>query len=692
MFLALLMVFGMFPATVFTALAAGVPDSLVTSLAQLYDGDETRAREELEALYDAGLIDSDGNMVPLDIREDGKSVNLEDIAQRIADGEKVGELTVNGNAVTPEKLTQLQQVNAMLEVLRLIDKDVEITDEHVANLQSLLEGIADGSIDLSDVIFRGEMQMSATRSASLLGATDNLPENTGSGTVDATEGKYSQPYISGSTYEDSHSFTLSDPNNTTWYTTNSVTSGAVVTISCDEKASADSTFTVTATLNKAQSVPVSFDWAAVSDVIALTEDAESGAVTSGTVTWAANDTQLTKTFQVTLGAKSGYWVGSQCFVINVGNINNAVFEGGKTALSKTVPVDANDKTNIINEYPNDTQTYYDFSHNSQVALPDYTYEVYYKKVKLPSSGRVVGTAPGGILRRLFLANPDIPLSGVQNNAKDNKTLANLFAGNSQYRFKELTVNGGKWTEAGGALDVVKNGEAYYIAAVKGTSVGSVTITTTTIPTMNEVESVSVPAGTYYSGQVVPVTVKLKDPAIFPGGTTLTVNNVDSPLLNAADTEAKAFTFGYTVRDIDTGAINVTELNGTIKNADNLEMTFEKDFPTTDFGIDDGVTLSSDVKSGSLDWDSVTYGVDDADSGDQTVTVVIPFKSGAAKDWVTNETVEINPAVSMSPDMRTLRREHISRAHISPRTAARHATPFTLSAITPTHWRCASARP
>ena len=49
--------------------AAGVDDELVASLAAIYDGDEARAREELEALYEAGIIDENGNMVSLDVRE-----------------------------------------------------------------------------------------------------------------------------------------------------------------------------------------------------------------------------------------------------------------------------------------------------------------------------------------------------------------------------------------------------------------------------------------------------------------------------------------------------------------------------------------------------------------------------------------------------------------------------------------------
>ena len=170
MLLALVMVVGMIPTTAVAVLADGVPESLVTSLAGLYDGDEARAREELEALRDAGIIDENGNLAALDICEDGERVELSALAQRIASGEDVGAITVNGHDATTEQIVQIQQVNSLLELLQMIDKDVEITDEHVANLKALVEGIADGSIDLSDVIKSGTLTVSNQRNAQLLTA------------------------------------------------------------------------------------------------------------------------------------------------------------------------------------------------------------------------------------------------------------------------------------------------------------------------------------------------------------------------------------------------------------------------------------------------------------------------------------------------------------------------------------------
>lgn len=105
LFLSLVMVIGMLPTPALAAMAAaGVSPTLVSSLAKAYGGDETRAREELEALYDAGIIDGDGNLVSLDVRENGEGVELGALAQRIAGGEEVGAITVNGHDATTEQI------------------------------------------------------------------------------------------------------------------------------------------------------------------------------------------------------------------------------------------------------------------------------------------------------------------------------------------------------------------------------------------------------------------------------------------------------------------------------------------------------------------------------------------------------------------------------------------------------------
>ena len=174
--LALVMVLGMLPMGAMSAYADDVPEMLVTSLTELYSGDETRAREDLEALSAAGLLDENGNMVALDIREDGERVELAALAERIANGETVGAITVNGNAAEAEQIVKISQVNAAIEIAALLDEEIDVTDEHVDNLESLLTGIADGSIDLENALQTGELSLQTEGTPAVRGVTDDLPE------------------------------------------------------------------------------------------------------------------------------------------------------------------------------------------------------------------------------------------------------------------------------------------------------------------------------------------------------------------------------------------------------------------------------------------------------------------------------------------------------------------------------------
>lgn len=173
--LVLTMLISTIPATSLTALAEGVPEALVTSLSQLYDGDEERARADLEALYATGLLDDEGKLVDLDIREDGESVELDELAERITNGETVGEITVNGNDATPEQIVKISQVKAALEIAALLEEDIDVTDEHVENLENLLNGIQDGSVDLENALQSGSLSLQSEGNATLMAAGDELP-------------------------------------------------------------------------------------------------------------------------------------------------------------------------------------------------------------------------------------------------------------------------------------------------------------------------------------------------------------------------------------------------------------------------------------------------------------------------------------------------------------------------------------
>ena len=635
LFLALVMVFTLIPPV---ALAAGVNESLVSTLAALYDGDEARAREELEALYEAGIIDEDGNLVALDVREDGVSVELDALAQRIMSGETVGALTVNGNDATPKQILQIQQVKSLLEVIRLLDEDVEITDEHVANLQALLEGIADGDIDMDEAVRRGKLSLSA-RSSLLTGdpaEPEDLPETkTGYGTVDVDEdGKYTAPMIDGDTYTKNYSFTLTDLTNNIYYTDSQYEGlglDGVVTLSCADTATAGGTVTVTATLDKAQSVPVSFDYAAAGGGI--------GATGNGTVTWAAGESG-DKTFDVTVDAKGNEnWQGSRAFVINAGNIKNATFADNKTVWSKTVTVEASDTGKIMISYPWIERT---------VDGSTFTRKGSGTEVNVYA---IFDDLNGGGLQLTFnyyLATKNT--SNVEYNSYVRYIISDGVYDDvhNSGRFIRSTKTEGTYTDTVTVYGPITGKNTINLGfrcmghgAASKSTLNSVTIKVRSPQTKATIESVSVPAGTYYSGQVVPVTITLNQYAVMSDTNKLTVNGVDCPLLDASGTESKKFTFGYTVKDVDTGSLNVTGLTGTIYNASDKAVTIDGSFPQTTFdtNTDVKVTLVSDVKGNSLDLTNIRYGIDDGDAGEQVVTVVLPFTSGASVEWVGSEGVD-----------------------------------------------------
>ena len=180
-FIMIVSVFTIIPVTV-GAESSDRYDKVVAALTQLVDGDEERAKEIMESLHTSGLVDEDGNMVDLDVREDGRSVSLSELTSRINSGDKVGDITVNGNAATTDQVVQIQQVDSLLDIIQQIDTDVEITNEHVANFESLLEGIENGSVDLNNAIKSGALKMTSKKAAST-DSTRNSGLKSGSGEV-----------------------------------------------------------------------------------------------------------------------------------------------------------------------------------------------------------------------------------------------------------------------------------------------------------------------------------------------------------------------------------------------------------------------------------------------------------------------------------------------------------------------------
>lgn len=352
--LVLAMLVGMVPEGVITARAAGVPETLVTSLTELYSGDETHAREDLEAMYAAGILDDNGKLVELDLREDGESVELAEVAERIANGETVGALTVSGNDATPEQIVQISQVKSAIEIAELLDEEIDVTDEHVSNLESLLTGIQDGTVDLESSLKTGTLGLRSVGSTPLLGAGNDGENDL---TISDDEKHYIGRYVSGSESNATYEFNL-DTDDTSYYTdpqysgyiggSNAQTTAGTISLSfpsVNHKSPGysagylqfgDSVYyphpiTVTATLDQAQPYPVSFDWK-------FSGGNNDTSTPRGTVTWEAGESG-DKTFDLYLTCPPNAiqnHIGKAGYQFNASNISNALFEeGSKKTYTRT---------------------------------------------------------------------------------------------------------------------------------------------------------------------------------------------------------------------------------------------------------------------------------------------------------------------------------------------------------------------
>ena len=532
--LAFVMVVGMIPATTIAAFADGVPETLVTSLTELYSGDETHAREDLEALSAAGLLGDDGKLVDLDIREGGESVELSALAERIANGETVGEITVNGNAATAEQIVQISQVKAAIEIAELLDEEIDVTDEHVENLENLLTGIQNGNVDLENALKTGALSLKSTAKAPLLGA-GNDGEN--ALTISGDGKHYIGRYVSGSESNASYEFDLDTPDDTSYYTdpqysgyvggSNAATTAGTISFSFPsinhDKDNYSTGYlqinyskywpypiTVTATLDQAQPYPVSFDWK-------FSGGNNSTTTPGGTVTWKAGESG-DKTFDLFFDCPNTVQnhIGKAGYQFNASNISNALFEGGKKTYTRNI------------------------------------------------------------------------------------TALNF------YLLNGLDTEGGYWFNE-----------------TKSSLYGG------TYPTSVAFEGVYSAAGTYYPGEILPVTVKFDKPVAVDENTTITVNGSTCNIICGTDTESKDITFGYVVKENDAAQLNVTAVSGfktsrfanpakgdmTVNNFTEQSITPEKD----------QVYIGNYGKTESLDLENAVYGIDDGKPGSQIVTVLIPLK-------------------------------------------------------------------
>ncbi|MBR5987774.1 MAG: hypothetical protein IK037_04325, partial [Clostridia bacterium] len=563
-----------------------VPEWIVTALNNAfnnvgYDSQTWRISPYLEKFYEVGLIDSDG---------------------------KVATLTTVGTT------WHLNYLNNGLEPLRLVllGKDNEITSQNIEDFINLYWAIEENNINASDYIIPD---------------MPTMPDNNGTGEVDATDGKYVAPYISGTEYEADHSFELYDPDNTTWYTT------------ADAK--------------------VSFYHAT-----------NPGAITAEDIG------------ECTAAEAKQWIINNWDDVMHVWEQTHFVFYNGSKLCSLYffAPYEETEAS-VRNKYVSEDYdvSYLPNSENLWVCTPsagyvvsmgierpanfNYEYNNYtyaYPKVyvhvrlnKLPAEGETVSVDfnmySGG-------NTTSIKLNGASSAQPYSQTITWTSEDTEREKvfeiYAEYSIYPHKHKQWGGEMGVVVNVSNPKNAKLSG-GVTSWTHTevfvddggselTTDIHT--RITDVSVPAGSYYAGQVVPVTVTFHDYVKGTTGTKLTVNGVECTLLGN-NTIFDSLTFGYTVRDVDGGALDITDLTGVIDAAGN-PVTLEDPIGVRQFGLAQGVIIISDIKQGSFDWDNAKYGIDDV-LGNQTVTIVIPFAPEGDKTWIINDAIEINPGITIS---------------------------------------------
>ena len=384
--------------------------------------------------------------------------------------------------------------------------------------------------------------------------------------------------------------------------------------------------TVTATLNEAQAFPVSFDWSAAGAAIAESQ--------SGSVSWEAGETG-SKTFEVTVTKPEGeLWrYGGRAFVISATNVKGALVNDNKNAWNQTVIVKANDGA-ISNTYTwMAGETYAGSTFTKYTANDRFGDATECYKRSINCEGDAIKVTTNYKINR----TSGYHWVTFEVRTSNENYVADTFTGGVRYPMSNAT---GSFTDSGTKGIAPGTNYLYFACAYGSMTINSVTTEYRTPQTTTTIQSITVPEGTYYSGQVVPVTITLSQYAALNADNTLTINNVECPLLDTPGTESNKFTFGYTVKDADTGTINVTALNGTVYNAGTKQMTIDGSFPAKNsFGTDDGVTLVSDVKRASLDFANAKYGISDDDAGEQVVTVLIPFKSNLESggvEWVGND--------------------------------------------------------
>ncbi len=329
--LAVAMLLSLFPVSVF-AMSDERKEELISGLEELY-GDRSYAEEMFNALYTAGLIDENGDVVSIDMREDGTPVSLDELEERLMSGGTLGSITVNGKPVESEKVQQLISVKKALEFLRTVDTDVELTQEHLDNAQSLISQLQTSGLPTIET-------HDAPKKTMLLGAGAPMPNISITASIDKAR-------VTNDCYE---------------YGTylNRMRPGESVTF--------------TLSLSADPSVPVSIDYRTINGDYALKTPV------SGTITWAVGDS-AEKTVTVTLPDERCDHLGERFFVVLFDNVKNGVCLGSKGTetgfMEYFIPVAPKEEDKIVfGGYYTLTASHEFYTEDKVIVPEDYAHAVF----------------------------------------------------------------------------------------------------------------------------------------------------------------------------------------------------------------------------------------------------------------------------------------------------------------------------
>ena len=616
--------------------------------------DKERADDIIETLQETGIVDKNGKMVDLDVRENGKRTSLSTLANRISKGDATGDLTVNGKSASRSQVVQLESMRQQLETANLLKGDVEITDAHVKNLESLLNDLANDNIEYIEPQ-RNVQNSTETEQTGRASSQSQFPATKREeGALDVTGNTYKGNYINGANYETNHDFELNNIGNTDYYvdgrfggydvakqlncpTINVYTNGQLgwgkyVNVH----------LTLSRSLNTRSSVKYILS-GALSD--------------SGTIYWERGEDHTA--FTIDMPTSVTLEDGAPIF-LKLYEPDSAVFENGKTTYYETMKVNYGRSHAGPYDYDGNswTETVYNANSTEKFSFGGNQYASmdYYSSALVVDWFPADGTAVEMTITHTYGRKEQNMFTGefAIVSPDENIDFGNLSSNAFRYTyFRTNSPNFGTGTNGSMtftnkfdslALSHLVKDKKVKIAFHAEASYGGIDISEVKIkyvkyPKSVKIQSITVPELTYYSGETIPVSVIFDAPVRVDKNTKLIINGTDCFLQCENYIETNELTFPYVVKDIDTVSLNISQIIGVKDHYNNdMPITNENEIAKS-FGPDDGVIIKSNIKKTALDFANAKFGIDDADVN-QTATVILPINQGLDATWIANELVDI----------------------------------------------------